>query len=201
MKFTALAPIIAISLTGSAALAGGYADSPASVVQPVPVAAPDAGNDWTGAYAGVQLEFGNATIVPGPPDPDFDGHFAGIFAGYRADLGNFVIGGELDYVTGELTSTSPGSVDDIMRAGLEFGYDASPALIYATAGWARAGTTDPGGTTDNNGTYYGIGVDYMINDRLVAGLEILHHDFEDIGTPPPADMDMTTVGLSLALRF
>jgi opacity protein-like surface antigen len=199
MRYDGLAILLAATLAGNAAFAGGVTEPAAPPVQVVPTA--PVATDWTGAYGGIQLEFGNATIQPGPPDPDFSGSFVGVFAGYRVDLGSIVVGGELDYVTGELTSTSPGSVDDILRAGLEVGYDAGPALFYATAGWATVGLTDPVGSTSNSGAFYGAGVDFMLTDRLFAGVEILHHDFNDVGNPPPADADVTTLGLNVGFRF
>jgi opacity protein-like surface antigen len=188
------------SLLALPAFAGGTA--PQTGLTPVVAPAPAAGTDWTGAYAGLQAENGNATILGGPPDPEFDGTFLGVFGGYRYDFGTWVLGGEIDYVTGELTSAIPaGSVDDLLRAGVELGFDAGQALFYGTAGWARVGLTDPVGATDNDGYFYGVGMDYLVTDRITVGFELLWHDFDEVGNPPPATMDMTTIGINAGIRF
>ncbi|NKX46168.1 outer membrane protein [Roseicyclus persicicus] len=201
MTRTAIAIAIAVACgLASPGLAGGYEAAP----QPAPtasVAPVPAGTDWTGPYLGLQIERGDATIQPGPPDPNFDGMFTGIFGGYRHDFGSIVVGAELDFVAGELTSGSPGGVDDVLRFGLEAGVDAGQALVYATAGWARVGLTDPAGSTDNNGHFYGIGVDFAVTDRMTVGLEVLRHEFDEAGNPPPVTVEMTTIGLNAAIRF
>lgn len=201
-KSILLTSVTALLVAATPVLAGGVVPVPAAPAAIAPIA--PAGTDWTGAYAGLQLEYGSAEILNGPPDPDFDGTLFGGFVGYRYDFGTIVVGAEVDYVIGELTSTSPGTVESFLRAGVELGYDAGPALVYATAGWVQAGLEGPGGNTfDELGHFYGVGLDYLLRDNIVLGVEVLHHDFNEIsaGPPPPQNLTATTFGLNVAFRF
>ncbi len=185
------------------AFAGGYvepaAPAPAPVV-PIPVAAPT----WDGWYGGVQIEYGDGSVTTGDT---LEGNLYGIFGGYRADLGNIVIGGEWDYVHGGLESAAnpANSADTIFRSGLEVGYDAGALLPYATVGAAYIhldvpGPVPPGFDRTGFGYFYGLGVDYAVTDNVTIGAELLQHEFEDLpiaGT----DIDALTFGLNASFRF
>ena len=60
--------------------------------EPAPIASADPGPAF---YAGAQIEYGDVD-VSGPLNSDGTGGLAGVFAGYRYDFGNYVIGGEID---------------------------------------------------------------------------------------------------------
>lgn len=150
------------------------------VVEPI-IAAPvqvQPISDWTGFYVGAQAGYGDvSSIDAGDSDlanySDFfdvgdgfvqgaslspDGGLGGLHAGYLYDMGQWVIGGELDYDWGNLkdsTTTSIIGVDgddefvvgnasadlkvkDIARAKLLVGYDMGDGLLYGTAGAFRA---------------------------------------------------------------
>lgn len=203
MSLTALAILVA-----APALAGGVQD-PVNL-DPVLVSQPD--RDWTGFYAGVQLDlvanaetsldtFGFLT--------SYDGHMAGLLAGYRHDLGTVVIGGELDYMLGTYTVDavspsilllSPEADVELFRAGLEVGYDLGDVLPYATVGYAHM-SLDYGGFGEDSGDgwFAGIGVDYRVSENVTVGAELLHHQFEfnSFGL----QHDLTTFGINVAFTF
>jgi outer membrane immunogenic protein len=181
------------------ALAGGVAE-PAPMPAVVPAApAPVAGADWTGFYAGAQIEYGDVDVTGGASDGT--GGVAGVFAGYRYDFGSYVLGGEIDLNAADIDLPGTGTLDSVHRIGLEAGYDAGPALFYGTVGAAYA-TVDTGATSlDGNGYFYGVGVDYALTDQVVLGAELLRHEFDDFDGVGGLDVGATTVGISAALRF
>lgn len=190
-----------LSLGALPAVAGGAAE-PAPLPVEIPAApAPVASADWSGFYAGAQLEYGDVD-VSGPITEDGTGGLAGIFAGYRHDFGSYVIGGEIDINAADIDlPAAGGSLDTVSRIGLEAGFDAGPALFYGTVGAARA-TLDAGADTlAGNGYFYGIGVDYAVTDQIVLGAELLQHEFEDFDNVSGLDVGATTFGISAALRF
>jgi outer membrane immunogenic protein len=119
---------------------------PAGVAEPAPMPpvdpgrpAPIAGTDWTGFYAGAQIEYGDVG-VSGAATDDGTGALGGIFAGYRYDFGSYVIGAELDHNAADIDLPAVGgTLDSVSRLGVEAGFDAGPALIYGTVGAARDG--------------------------------------------------------------
>lgn len=197
--------LAATAVTAAPALAGGTVEP--VVMAPVAVPAPAPVADWTGFYAGVQLDFINGTDRGFGNDADFDGHLIGIFGGYRYDFGTIVAGVELDYMTGEGDFDVVGGptvdidYDALHRIGVEVGYDAGPALIYATGGYASLELTIPGFSSDpEDGVFYGIGMDYRISDTWTVGAELLRHDFLDFAIDTN-DLRATTLGLNVAFTF
>lgn len=83
----------------------------------------------------------------------------GIFAGYRwQTASDVVLGGELGYH--HYNST------DSFEAKAQLGYAISRALPYLTAGY----------DFDEKSALYGIGFDYALTDRWIAGAEYTHAD-------------------------
>jgi opacity protein-like surface antigen len=191
----------AIALAAAPAFAGGMAEpAPAPVTVPVaPMPAPSA--DWTGAYGGVQLEYGDVGLS-GALSEDGTGGLAGVFAGYRYDFGSYVLGVEADLNAADIDlPAAGGSLDSVARLGVEAGFDAGPALIYGTAGAAHA-TVDAGADTlAGSGYFYGVGMDYAVTDRITVGAELLQHEFRDFDDTNGLDVSATTVGINAALRF
>lgn len=205
--FRAIAIATAV-IAAAPAFAGGVA--PAAAPAPVVItAAPPPSTDWTGAYVGLQYDFiaNGESIAPAVPGSfDLDGHLFGIFGGYRYDLGNFVVGGEIDYMIGEGTLTqSPTSVDfdfdHVIRVGAEAGFDAGNALIYGTVGFAHLEVTAGTATDSSNGYFFGAGVDYRLTDNIIVGAEVLQHDFSDFEVNPGTEFDLLTLGLNVAFTF
>lgn len=188
----------AIALAGSPALAGGVAEPAPAIIPAAPAPAPAA--NWTGAYGGVQLEYGDVDVDL--LDEDGTGGLAGVFAGYRYDFGDYVIGAELDLNAADIDlSGGAGTLDSVARLGLEAGFDAGPALIYGTAGAAAATVEDGSDTLAGHGLFYGIGVDYAITSNVTVGAELLQHEFRDFDDTDDLDVSATTFGINAALRF
>ncbi len=204
LRLTVSAVALAIA---SPAFATGF------VTPPAPPAIVPVEQDWTGAYIGVQIEgfdrfdsfqFDNA--VDG-----YEGTFSGLFAGYRFDLGDIVIGAEVDYVTGSLDRTfvapgviiiGPGDIDvEITRIGGEIGYDLGDILIYGTAGTAQLQLTNFAASFEGSGMFYGFGVDYRVSDRVMVGAEVLQNTFDDFEVAPGLEYEVTTFGLNVAFTF
>ncbi|MDB6181757.1 outer membrane beta-barrel protein [Paracoccus fistulariae] len=152
--------------------------------------------DWSGFYAGIGI--GNLevdTSVPGIKENDTA---YGIHAGYRMDAGDWVVGGEFEHDWTNLDLV-PGaiSVDRVMRLKATLGYDLGPALVYLAAGTANV---DVDGLGDDWGGFYGIGAAYAVSDRANVSLELLEHNFNDIGGSG-IDADAWSAGLRASWRF
>lgn len=168
------------------------------VEEPVIEAAPvlTYGNDWTGGYVG--LSVGAADVsTDGGATLEGDGTLYGAHAGYDYDFGSFVVGGELDWQTGEVDiGGGAEQIDSVTRLKLRAGFDAGKALVYATAGGARADTSL--GRAD--GWLAGVGVDYMVTDNWAVGGEFLYHQFDDAANSG-INVQANTLSLRAAYRF
>ncbi|MCK0119783.1 porin family protein [Loktanella sp. F6476L] len=199
MKRTLTTALIAapLAVAGSFATAGGLAEPVAAAApSPVAVAAPVSyGNDWSGAYGGLSLGYGDvdATGVTG----DFEGTTFGGHIGYNYDMGNVVLGAELEAVgTDDFVNDATGlELEQVLRAKVRAGYDAGAYLPYVTAGVAQATVNGD----EDNGYFYGLGVDYALSDSFTVGGEVLRHEFEDFNGG--ADITADTVGLRVSYNF
>ncbi len=158
-------------------------------------AAPVMAADWTGAYAGFGVGYGD-TDGPGTQDGDnatFGGHI-----GYNYDFGNnIVVGAELEYDrVGIDLGGAGGSIDNIGRFKLKGGYDFGPALGYAVVGAARADTS----FGNDTGAVYGIGMAFPVTDQWTVSGEVLRHDFSNLNGSG-SDFDTNTFNLRASFRF
>jgi opacity protein-like surface antigen len=190
MKTSTYALLAAATLSAGTAATAGSLDP--VVVDPTPTAPvvvePVAlGGDWTGPYAG--LSFGTANIKSDNGDTD-TGAYSG-FLGYDYDFGDFVVGGEYEFLDGNDTSFGGVDVNNMQRLKLKGGYDLGQALVYATAGPAFV-NADQGNDT---GAFGGVGVDYKLTDNFSVGGEALHHSFKEIG-----DTNVDVTGQTYMLR-
>ncbi len=210
MKHAVIAGSFALALAPFAANAGGYTEPAAPAPAPVAPAPAPIGYDWSGFYGGAQIEYGDVTAdvaATGAEAASGDGALYGIFGGYRFDFGNVVVGGEIDYNLADIDLADPaganiGSLDSVLRAGAEVGFDAGPALIYGTAGLAQATATIAGTEDTGDGYFFGAGVDYLLTDQITIGAEVLQHEFEDFTTAAgDLDVSATTFGINAAFRF
>lgn len=149
--------------------------------------------DWTGAYGGIQLGYGDVSANPGASDSD---SVYGVQLGYDHDLGNWVIGGRLDY-TGTNISVAITKIESVARLGLRAGYDTGQGLAYGIAGGARMTTSNAG---DDTGWYAGLGYEHMITDQISLNGEILHHRFVSFNGSA-TDVDYTVFNVGLNYRF
>lgn len=200
MSMALVAASACLSL-GTMAQAGGMSEpvvtpAPAPVpVAPTPIAR---GNDWTGFYAGGQLGYGRLLADPLTEDPD--GITFGVHAGYLYDLGNAVIGGELELDgTNIEDETADVALDSVTRAKFRVGYDAGNWMPYLAGGIAQASTSGAVEGTDT-GAFGGIGIDYLLSDTIRVGGEVLQHQFEDFDGNG-FDIDATTLSARVSFAF
>lgn len=199
MKRYILRTSLAASLLGAVALpalAGGLNAPAADTIEPVATVPPPViarGGDWTGAYAGLQLGYGD---VNGTGAADGDDFLYGVHLGYDYDFGTFVLGGEIDYDQTDIDLNGAATVDSVARLKLRAGYDFGRTLGYVTAGVADVDTS----LGSETGEFYGIGVNYQISDRYTVGAELLEHNFDDI-SGSGVDADATTLTLRGSIRF
>lgn len=199
-------PLVAMVLAAPA-VAGGYV-APATPA-PAPYSPPPvAGTDWTGFYAGGQVDFLRGTLSQGALNAELDGHLIGGFVGYRYDFGTIVLGGEVDYMTGNGAQSFVGSsldvdYDSLLRVGVELGYDTGAMLGYVSVGYVDLDVSPSAGgpSSSGDGVFVGVGIDYMISDSVTIGGETNFHRFEDFGGVTGLDLEALTIGLNLAFRF
>jgi len=188
-----------LTLAASVATAGNI-DAPVIAPAPAPIAvAPVApvGNDWTGFYAGGSLGYAEADETD-PANFDADGATYGVHAGYDYDFGSFVMGGELE-ISGFDLSNGGVDVDSVARAKVRAGYDAGAFLPYVTVGAAQLNT---GGALDgdDSGSFYGVGLDYMMSDNIRVGGEVLKHEFDNF-EQTGLDLEATTAAVRMSFQF
>lgn len=186
-----------LAFAGSSAVAGGLAEPVvAPAPAPIAVAAPaPVGRDWSGFYVGGSLGYGDvdADGVTG----DFEGATFGGHAGYNYDLGSIVLGAELEATgTNDFENDATGlELDNVLRAKVRAGYDAGAFLPYVTGGYAQAEVSGD----DDDGYFYGVGVDYAFSDSITVGGEYLRHEFEDFNDG--GDITADTLSLRVSYNF
>lgn len=193
---------VILGLTTAPVLAGGFAEPIATppVAAPVIIAAPAPmmSTDWTGFYAGAQLGYGQ--LQSDAIDEDPQDLLYGVHAGYLYDLGNIVVGAELDYDMTNIGFAAPAvDLDSVARFKLRAGYDAGAFQPYLTAGVAQAtvsGALD--GTSD--GQFAGLGLDYQLSDSFRVGGEVLAHQFDNL-VDSGVDVEATTLTLRASYNF
>ena len=188
-------------LLGAPAFAGGLGDvapEPEVVAYDAPVQA-NTGGEWGGGYVGAQLGYGD--IKSGGAGLDGNGTIGGVFAGYRADFGQFVAGAELNYDVSDIDlGASAGKLDNVTRLKLIGGADLGRALVYGTVGAAYAEATVGTATLKDNGYFVGVGVDYMLSDNWSVGGEYLAHRFDDFDNSG-VDLKVNTVEAKVSYKF
>lgn len=196
-----IAAFVATFALTAPAFAGGpvvMADEPAIAPATQAYAAP--GLDWSGAYVGAQLGYGDV----GSNGAGLDGNdwFGGVHAGYRWDLGSWVAGTELSY---DATNIGLGTVagnelTDVLALKVQAGREIGNSLVYASLGAAQASANVGGVGLRDTGFVYGVGFDYALNDRWTVGGEVSQHKFSNFDGSA-TDFDATTVKAKVGLRF
>ncbi len=190
------AAALATSTFAGGAFAGSLAEPMVEPVMTAPAPAPvNMGGDWTGFYTGLQLGYADAN---GPGALDGNNGTYGFHAGYDYDFGRFVMGGELDYDKTDIDlNNGAANIDSVARAKIKGGYDLGNTLIYATGGYARADTS----FGNEDGAFYGLGMDYKITEQYTVGAELLQHKFNDVNNVAGDDLDATTFTVRGSYRF
>lgn len=188
-----------LAATSQAAFAGGIADPVMTSAPTAPVAftpAPVMASDWSGFYLGGSVGMGDVTV--GDADA-IDADNMGLHAGYNYDMGQFVLGAEVEYAQLDFENAGDGIDASVLRLKARAGYDAGAFLPYLTAGAAQLKIED-GSDVSDNGYFYGAGVEYAINDSFRVGGEILQHEFDDFNGGG-ADIAAQTMSLRVSYSF
>ena len=190
--------LLAIALSMAVA-APALAGSPTPPMEEPPVAAPPAATppipvsrDWTGAYVGGRLGFGDlGSGVSG------SGAIGGLHAGYLYDFGGFAAGVEGSYDAARISVNLGGRLQEVGRLGLRAGPTFGDVFVYGAAGAARAQVSTVGSDT---GWYGGIGAEVAIDRNWSVGGELLHHRFRNFnGTG--VNVDANTLQARVSFRF
>lgn len=196
-----IAALIATVAISAPAFAGGpvaVADEPVIVPAAEPYVAP--GLDWTGAYVGAQLGYGD--VDSSTAALDGYGALGGVHAGYRWDMGSWVAGGELswDKASIDLGDVAGDEIDSVAALKLMAGREIGNSLVYGTLGAAHANANVGGVDLSDNGVVYGVGFDYALNNNWTVGGEVLEHKFDNFEASG-VDFDATTIKAKVGLRF
>lgn len=169
------------------------------VIQPVaPTPVVTQSGDWTGAYGGVTLSYGDISSSPGTADGD--GALYGLRAGYDYDFGSFVLGGSIGYDFSDIDVGGGDTLDGLATLKLRGGYDLGNTLIYASGGLAQANATVGGVDEDDTGYVLGVGAEYKMTTNVSLTGEIDYHKFDDFaGTG--SDIEATTIKAGINYRF
>ena len=191
---------LAASTLPMAAMAGGMAqpviEAPVQMAAPI-IVAPSV--NWTGAYAGAELGYGNITAKGGRADAS--GGVAGLNLGYRKDFGSLVLGGEVGVTKNDLgVSGGDDQINSALSAQVSLGADLGQTLIYVAGGVARANASVGGDTSYDNGYFAGVGADYLLNDKWTIGGEIKSSVYNDFGSSG-IDLKDTSIGMKVGMRF
>lgn len=199
-----LGTALTLAIAAGGASAGNLSEpvitpAPAPMPAPMPVST---GGEWTGFYAGGSLGFADVGDDAATFADDMDGLTYGAHAGYDYDFGSYVLGGELEISGFDVQdSNTATSVDSVTRLKVRAGYDAGLFLPYVTAGVAQLNTSGaPLGDVDDTGSFYGLGMDYMMTDSIRVGGEVLQHEFDDYAGSG-INADALTAGVRVSFRF
>ena len=172
---------LVIAVASSAAAVA--ADSPARSPTTAP-AAPAAGYNWAGAYAGVNpgYQWGDTTNNPTNPS----GLAGGVQLGYNWQSGAFVFGGETDLqISGADDTFAPWKFSNPWFGTLRgrAGYAVNNVLFYGTLGLAYGGVRgEVVGLSESKthiGWTAGAGVEVGLNPAWSARAEYLYIDLSD----------------------
>ncbi|MBB05134.1 MAG: hypothetical protein CML03_06395 [Pseudooceanicola sp.] len=189
IKSLIIGSAIVVTAGAGAAFAGSATTGPADPVIAAPVLPVVRASDWTGFYFGAGVGTGewDRGAASG------SGRNEGVFVGYDYDFGNYVLGGEAQYIGNDVVIGGQ-ALQGVTRVKAKAGYDAGRALVYTTAGYAYADSSAGGG----NGYVAGVGLDYEVMDNVTVGAEYLYNEFDDIGGQ---NLTGNTIEARLSYRF
>lgn len=154
-----------------------------------------AGEGWTGFYLGAHVGPTDGEVTFGGSTESDSATGYGLQAGYNHSLSNnWVIGGELSYSTAEYSIGGGAPFDsDATRLKFKAGYDLGTTLVYGILGYVNIDD----GIDSEDGTTFGIGINYKATDTIILGAEILRDSADFFGS----DLDVTSLLFSVAYQF
>lgn len=187
------------ALLSASTVHAGNPDIPVfPVVQIVPVVT----DDWSGLYAGGALSFdstnGEVTaFIDGTPSSFSVSNImsVGSFAGYNAQFGNFVLGGEAAVFSGivELESASNFQHQTLFDLKARAGYSFGNALAYGVIGNSFSNASLGNFAVAISGLVYGAGLDFQVSENMFVGAEYLIRDMDGTGVQDPSATFKTTL--------
>lgn len=168
--------------------------------------------DWTGSYAGLSAGSSDITATVKPLDNlelDGDGGSTGLFAGYNVQRGSLVYGVEFDFDATNYNVSDLVLVESTSRLKARIGTPVANGLAYGVAGIVGASTNsvlpdDPSlapvngfAVEDGVGYLVGAGYDMKFGNNLIAGAEVLYHEFDD----DALNVEVTTLRLRVGFNF
>ncbi len=131
---------------------------------------------WTGAYVGLHAGTGSESMSPFSGDKEFMG---GVQAGYNAEMGGAVVGGELELShMGDTEVDVPGGQlkeRHRIAAKAKVGAPLGDTLVYGTAGGAMTSLRDSGNAQGPDGWkpgwLVGAGVEQKFNEQISGRVE------------------------------
>lgn len=164
--------------------------------------------DWSGYYAGGQLEIAAVDIdsTAGAALNEGSGAMIGAFGGYRFDLGDVVLGATGSASFGRVgadpivpVAAPDPTLDVLLRAGIEIGYDLGPVLVSGGVGQTFAVMTNAASNRQTEfGSYFAIGADFMLNGDIMIGADITRTNLDNFSG---SDVSVTSFGVGAAYRF
>ena len=191
-------PLLAMAILslGSQTTAGGLSTIIEPAIETLPATTDDV--DWTGLYLGGQASL--PKVDARSLEDIGDGIAMGVHGGYLQDLGQLVIGAEVEVSLTAIESWSDDFPLSTIAAGqVRAGYDLGSFLPYVAVGVSQARLAGDVDETDN-GTFARVGIDYRLTENLSLGGQYTHYRYDDFaGTGD--DFDISATGARLSLHF
>lgn len=193
-------------LVATEAVAGDMSKTGPSIQEPMvstpaPPAAPARFN-WTGGYAGAGLGYSDMNFRGDGSSSDA---VASLFAGYRQDLGNVVLGGEAILSPALFgRPTLPGEGDRVeggaallFTAGVPITADAR-TLAYAGVGPSMLRSSGSDGSENSFGGTAAVGLDHMLTDNIMLRGSVNYFVVNNVGQD---DVNTRTLGAGIGVGF
>ncbi len=181
-----------------------------AIVLPAMAQAQDA-SAWSGFNFGLQASKGEGSqlYLPSNGSYDLDGKGFGGFVGYMMASGAWAYGGELAYARTDYHETDSGgsypewNFNHTLDLKARVGYAVDRALIYGVLGYGFSEYEEgsEASVTDVDGAIFGLGVDYLVSDRMFVGAEVLSRDIGLSDSDEPFDANLTTITLRVGMKF
>ena len=144
-------------------------------------------SSWTGAYAGGHV---GAAMPSANPFRDGKGLALGVQGGYNYDMGNFVVGGEVEatHLGDTKVHVPDGSLRERWRvaAKAKAGVKMDETLLYGTAGLSVTSLRDGNGVTGPDGMkegyLLGAGVEHKFTQQISGKVEYNYVATDDVRT-------------------
>ncbi|MGC0224340.1 outer membrane protein [Pseudooceanicola nitratireducens] len=191
IKTIVIGSAIAVTAGAGAVSAGNPVAAPADpvITQPAPPVLTT--DDWTGAYIGSALGYGDYSIG----GTSGNGASLGGYAGYDYDFGNYVAGAELQYLGNDINIGGT-ALNQVTRVKARLGYDAGSTLVYGVGGYTNAKSSAGNG----DGYVAGVGMEYRFNNGVSLGAEYLYNEYDNFAGSGN-DLTGNTIEARLGFRF